>query len=667
MLLEVEAASVRAVAAAVPRVRTIALGGALLLAFAVRVGLAWLHTTPDYFPDEYLYTELGRSFGAFHWASVRGSSAHFPALLQPLVTALAWRIDNIGSAFRTVQLIESAAFTLAAVPAYLLARRTGAGSKLAFAVAAGALLVPDALYSGFVLAEAIAYPLALAAIAAGVSSLAEPRRRTQVLFLVFAALATFARLQLGVVPLCFAAAAIAVGLRERRLRRTLREQSLVFGAIALAGIIVLAGVAARGLGYYAGARHLHFVPASIGRNLTVLLYAGGWATMPAAAVGLWVAVARPRSRAQAAFGWLTAFFGGALFFEAAVWGDTQLIQERYVFYLLPLGLVAFGVQATQGWPLRRVQALVAVGMLVLSARVPLSAWTGPGSDDHSPFLLAVQRLELSHGVAMATGLVAVLAGLFSVAAALGPWRPHLATPLLLGLALAGSAATLAEATSFDYLNSRIKVQAYLPAERSWIDAEQLGPATLLEAAGSHPTDGEEQLFWNRSVRSVALLPVGSPPDRLAATQLRIDARGTLLAHGRPLRGPLVVDGFGSTVLLQDARVVAAAPHDRLWLPRADARLRLYVIGRSESGWLWRSGRIMYWADRPGLLIVRVRGKDVHVGAHRVRGRATLRLPICARGRWSIGFTATLSGFAGGRLVGGHMGLPHFVAAAHPCG
>ena len=129
------------------------------------------------------------------------------------------------------------------------------------------------------------------------------------------------------------------------------------------------------------------------------------------------------------------------------------MQERYLFYLLPLALVAFCIQATHGWPLRRIQALLALGMLVLSVRVPLSAWTGPGTDDHAPFLLAVQRLELSHGVSVATGLVAALAGVFSVAAALGPWRPRLATPLLLALALAGSAAALAGATSFDRLNS----------------------------------------------------------------------------------------------------------------------------------------------------------------------------------------------------------------------
>jgi hypothetical protein len=649
-----------------PQIRTLAAVVGLLIAFGVRVGLAWLHATPDYFPDEYLYTALGRSFASLHGASVRGSSAHFPALLQPLLTAAAWRVGNIDSAFRTVQVIESIAFTLAAWPAYVLARRTGAGLKLAFAVAAGALLVPDALYAGFVLGEAIAYPLALAAIAAGVSALAEPRRRSQVLFLVFACLATFARVQLGVLPLCFAAAAIAVGLRERRLRDTIREQRLPLGAIAFAGIVLLADVAVRGLGYYAGARHLHLAPASIGRNLTVLLYAGGWAIMPAAVVGLWIALARPRSRAQAAFGWLTFFLGGALLFEAAVWGDTKLVQERYVFYLLPLALVAFCVQATAGWPLRRVQALLAVGMLVLSARVSLAAWTGPGTDDHAPFLLAVQRLELTKGVATATGLVAVLAGVFSVAAAIGPWRPRLATPLLLGLALAGSAASLAGATSFDHLNSRIKLDLYLPSNRSWIDAERLGPVTLLEAAGSHPTDGEEQLFWNRSLLRVAVLPSGSPPDSLASSRVSIDTNGTLLAHGQPIQGPLVVDGYASTVVLQDARVVASAPHDRLWVPRSGGRLRLYITGRSANGLLWSRGRISYWADGPGRLIVPVSGTDVRIGAHRVRGRAILRLPVCGAGLWSVRFSATLQGRIAGRLVGGRMGLPRFVSARHPC-
>ena len=76
------------------------------------------------------------------------------------MTAPAWRVGDVETAFRLVQAVHAAAFTLAAVPAYLIARRLEVGRGLALAVAAGALLVPDALYAGFVLAEPIAYPLA---------------------------------------------------------------------------------------------------------------------------------------------------------------------------------------------------------------------------------------------------------------------------------------------------------------------------------------------------------------------------------------------------------------------------------------------------------------------------------------------------------------------------
>ena len=60
-------------------------------ALAVRLLLVWQLATPNYFPDEYLYAALARSLAGFHGASVRGHAAHFPALLQPLLTAPAWR------------------------------------------------------------------------------------------------------------------------------------------------------------------------------------------------------------------------------------------------------------------------------------------------------------------------------------------------------------------------------------------------------------------------------------------------------------------------------------------------------------------------------------------------------------------------------------------------
>ena len=92
--------------------------GALVVAFAIRVALSWLHATPNYFPDEYLYAALGRSFGSFDGATIRGGAAHFPALLEPLLAAPVWHIGSVETAYRLVQIVHAAAFTLAAIPAY---------------------------------------------------------------------------------------------------------------------------------------------------------------------------------------------------------------------------------------------------------------------------------------------------------------------------------------------------------------------------------------------------------------------------------------------------------------------------------------------------------------------------------------------------------------------
>ena len=665
MLTGMDAVSPRLRASALPYSRVGAVCLALAGAFAARLSLAWLHATPDYFPDEYLYAALGRSLGNLDGASVRGGAAHFPALLQPLLTALPWRVGSVETAFRLVQGLNAAAFTLAAIPAYAIARRVGVARTPALAVAALALVVPDGVYAGFVLAEPIAYPLALAAIWAGMRALDEPRPRTQAAFLALAGLATLARLQLAALFVCFVVAAVAIGLRERGLLGMLRRQRLLLGAGALGAIAAGVVVAVRGLGYYAGARHLHFAPAAFGRNATVLLYAGGWAIMPGALIGVWCAVARPRTRAEAAFGWLTASFVAALGVEASVWGDTSLVQERYLFYLLPLAAVAFCLQAVRGWPYARAQALLAAGLLLLSVRVPLSGWATQGSDDHSPFLYAVQRLELALGTSSAGFVVAGIAAALALAAAAGPWRPRLALPVLLGLALAAGAASLAGATALDRLNSTTLAHRYLPDNRSWVDDAHVGDATLLEAAGNRPSDGEEQLFWNRSLRHVAVLPGGSPPDRLEAANVSIDRRGVIRDRGRPLRRALVVDEYASTVELRGARVVARAPRDRLVVPDGPARLRLYILGRSGDGMLIGSpGVILFWTERTGVLVVHVRGRSIRIGGRTVHGAATLRLPVCRAGRSASPFTAKIDRVVAGRPTGGTMSLPRFVPG--PC-
>lgn len=671
-------------APALPRLRVAWLTAGLAAAFALRLVLVWQRATPNYFPDEYLYAALGRSLAALHAPSVRGHAAHFPALLQPLLTAPAWRFGGIETGYRIVQALNAAALTLAAVPAYLIARRLRLAPGVGLAAAALALLVPDVLYASFVVAEPFAYPLVLGATAAAVVALAQPSRRTQLAFLALAALATFARAQFAILPACYVASAAAIALRERSWRRVLREQRLVLSALALAVLAVVAAGPHRVVGYYASVLHLHAHPldvaTSIGANLTVLLYASGWILVPGATLGILYAIGRPRSRLELAFGAFALSLGGALLAQAALFGDAMMVQERYVFYVVPLAPAAFGLYASRGWPLRPAHAVLAVALIGLSARLPLSRWAQPGGDDHSPFLLGVQQLERTFGGNVAgAGAVAAVAAVLALGAIGASARR--ATALVLALAVLGSGAIFGCAWEFDRNNSQHVLRRYLPAEQpSWVDAAHAGAATLLMAPGGHATAAEEQLFWNRSIDRVAILPDGVRPDRLHAGLAGIGADGTLRLGGLPLRGPVVADAYATTIVFRGGRELARSPYFRLWKSSGDARVAALMPGRYWDGLLQPSGGVLLWPARArarlaGWLELDVRaprygrlrltiGRRVFTAAP--RGRVTVRVPVCSGGRWSTPFRAVARDVVGGRPVAGRSSPPRFVADPAAC-
>ena len=88
-----------------------------LIAAASAIGrtfAGWLRASPIYFPDEYIYSEVGRSIADHGRPLVRGASPHFPALLQPLLTAPAWLFDDVGTSFRVIQTVNAIVMSLAA-------------------------------------------------------------------------------------------------------------------------------------------------------------------------------------------------------------------------------------------------------------------------------------------------------------------------------------------------------------------------------------------------------------------------------------------------------------------------------------------------------------------------------------------------------------------------
>ena len=631
---------------ALARGLTARVGLTLLVAasFAARTVAAAAHPAPRYFPDEYLYTAIARALGAGHAPAVRGAPAHFPALLEPLLAAPFQALFAPLAAYRLTQAENALLMSLAAVPVYLLARRLGLGARYALACAAFALLLPDLVYASYTLADPVGYPLALAAVAAGVAALDRPTGRGQLAFLGLALLATLARVQYVVLPAAFVVAAVVV---DRR--RALRTQRLPLVLLALPVVGAVGLGASRVLGYYSHVAHLHVGGALLrwaANDLFLLALTAGVVLVP----GALVALARPRGRTETAFAALTAIFAAGLVVEAALYASngSNRFQERYLFALLPLVPVAFGLYLKHGRPGRVAVAGVALALLLVSSRVPLSGYAEATGKTDSPFLFAVFRLEAAVGTSTGSLVVALLAAAGALGAIAVSRRGG--ARFAVGATLVFAALASFGAVVNDAANARQVRHDYLPADPSWVDATGLRDVTLVQTVGSPPERAIEQLYWNRSLTREVRLGDALPTDVYAAPRVVPAADGTLAGVG----ANVLVQGYAATARFQNARLVATAGTYGLWSAgAATPRLGLLESGRYFDGWLARAGRLTVWPDATG----RVRGTlsfalslPATAQAVRVRfgkasyevqpGRTTVvTYTVDASGPWSLAFSA----------------------------
>lgn len=683
----------RALTGVLARVDARILLGLLVAVSAVaRTAVGWLRVTPNYYPDEYIYSELGRSISATGAALVRGSSSHFPALLMPIVTSPVWLVHDVATAYRLLQAVDSLAMSLAAIPVWLVARRVGLGRWSALAAAALALAVPDLLYAGMTISEPFAYPLALAAFAAGVAALDRPSLRLQALFVALAGLTAFARVQFVLLPAAYLVAAAVVGLRERRPLRMLREQALPFALLGAALLVFVAMGLRGGFGYYPSFVHLKggvHALRMVGSNLLILLFSGGWVLAPGAVIGLGLVLWKARSRAELAFVALLLPLAAGLLVQASYYGDTNVVQERYLFYVVPLGAIVFGLYAARGWPLRLVHGGLGAAQAAVAATYPLAGYAVPGMNTHSPFLYAVDRVvlwlgEMGRGTMVVAGVATAMTAVLVLVVSL---RPRAGAAVGFSLALVASVAASALASSYDTLSAERARGVFLPPDRSWVDHAHLGRVALLSAPGGLKTDMLDQLFWNRSLDRVLVLPEGTHPDAFAADSVSSSRDGSLSAAGRPVTGPLLADEFSTTVRFRNARVVARSRTMTLVQPRGVAQLSILWPGRFFDGFLAPGGSVIVWPDRAGArlagwLTFRAAGpaadgaNDLHLHViggretvvHLPRGRdVAVRLAVCASGRpWQVAFSARPLGFADIRMIAARATEPVFTPDPAAC-
>ena len=657
-----------------------------------RTFVGWLRATPIYFPDEYIYSEVGRSIAEHGRPLVRGGSAHFPALLQPLLTAPAWFFDDVGTSFRTIQLMNAVVMSLGAVAVFWLARRLGLSPWVAVGLGAFTVAIPDMLYSSWILADPFAFPLVLAAVAAATAAIDRPTRRAQFAFVAFAGLATFARVQFVVLPVCFVVALAIVGLRERRFKQALREQTLALGLLALGLVPVLVAGPRSVLGYYDSVVSLDLSPVPIlrwmGADGMLLLYSSGWVLVPGALLGLALVLWKPRSRAEFGFAVFSSLVALAVVFEAALYAanGADRIQERYFFAILPLIGLLFALYVRRGFPHRVHHALIAGAALALSARVPLAGFSAADGKSNSPLLLAVGIFEQKVGdVGLASLLVAIIvAGLSIVAAATG-FFPRIAMPLLIGLAIAGSCVASLGAVTFGHQAADNVYDTILWPDASYVDHADLGDVALLAAPSNDRGFTTEQLFWNRSIDRLLVLPDASPPDAFAFEQTTIGEDGAILIDGKPYTGPLLVDSYGATAELRGAEQVARTRIYRLWKPEGTPRLSLYVVNRFYDGWLGLTGSIKLWPNEgqklagrldlalslpPDLIETEMRLKLPDGSVKEVDVRpgeiVPISIPVCSSGPWSATYEGPVTTNFGERLVTVRSTKPTFTKDPSAC-
>ena len=629
----------------------------MVASFGGRLIAAAARVVPYYLPDEYIYPSLARGFAEHGRPMIRGVGVHFPSLLEPLVTAPIWLVTkDPHTAWRLTQGFHAFAMSLAAVPAYLIARRVGLGHTFALAVAALAVAIPDAVYASSMLTDALAYPLALGALCAGIYVIENPTLRAQAAFLTLCALAVFARIEYAAIPFAVVFAALAAD--RGRLFLTVRRlwPSLLALGVPPAAALAIFGER-RLLGPYAHARH-GFAPLAIlqwvGRDAMLLVYSSGWVIVPGALVGLAYAFLRPRTRAELGFAVTTVALACALLVEAAQIAETdsRRFQERYVFALVPLLAVAFGLYCQRGMPRKLVVTSISAALLLLAARIPLSGYAAAHGKDDSPTLWAVLRLEAAITTGNGSLAVALVAALLSGLAAFVAWR-RTGGMIALAAAIAACCALSAGAASFDGKISH-ELRHSLPADIRWIDHAGLGSVDLVAPPGARREQTWEALFWNHTAKRLLLL--GSPGiDQFAVGHLRVAPDGRLVG----IRRPFAVQTYASTLQFSGVQRVR---HELVWdlyRPVGTPRLQLLAAGRYVDGWLAARGAFTVWTRTGGTLKLvlfapsTLRKTTMHFGSRVVRlnpgQRRVLRFAVPAH-RWTVHYWTPRPAYLADRSV-----------------
>jgi hypothetical protein len=659
------------------------LAGIVVVSVGIRLALSHRIVAPWIMIDELVYSELAKSFAAHGQFLVRGEPSHGYGFVYPVLIAPAWRLfTSVPDAYQAAKAINALVMSLAAVPAYFLARRL-VPTRLALVVAALTVAVPSMLYTGTLMTENAFYPIFLTCVLALVAVLERPTPSRQLLLLALCAIAYATRQQaIALVPAILCAPLLA---SPRRLRPYLTLYGVVGGAAALA----LLATAARGrspltlLGAYRAATSSSYTVGGVLHffvyHLAELdLYLG---VLPfAALLALWLAPrdVSPAARAFAAASLPVVFWLALEVAAFASQASVDKIEERNLFYVAPLAFVPLVGLAAEGVVTRRRGVvLLAAGIAgALPVFVPFSRFITTSAVADTFALLPWWWVQ-DHWIHLGEVRWAALAVSLAAAATfvLLPRRYALVLPALVGVYFVLTTAVVENGRHGIHQASLGKLWAGIRADHpNWID-RAVGPNASVAILRSGLTADEtvwENEFFNRSVGKVYSYAVERVPDPLPGTQL--ERRGDeLLADGKQLTASYVL-ADGSVDLLGTA--IAQDPGLGTTLYRVDGPLIDPVHIRGLYPDTWSGPRVVYRRThcrggrlsvtlgsdpslytRPQTVVARVDGRVVGRASIEPAGSAGLRVPLRAEnGTCTVRFDVArtkVPGLGDRRALGAH--------------
>jgi 4-amino-4-deoxy-L-arabinose transferase-like glycosyltransferase len=545
------------------------LGGIVAVSVLVRLWLVRKMPGPFIFVDELIYSELGRSLAKSGTFAIRDVPVHGYSILYPALIAPAYRLfDSLPTAYAAAKATNTVAMSLAAVPAWLLARRV-TGRWLALLAAAIAVAIPSMAYTATIVTENLFYPVALLFAWVLVLVLERPSiGRVALLGVVLVAAVATRSQALGFVAAGVIAPFVLALLRwDARVLRPFAP--LLAGTVALVVLVVggqwlrggslsdlLGAYSVVGEGGYDAGQVLRFW---LWHVEVVTLYV---CVVPVVALVVLLSRARrlPASLQEHLAATIALVATSTLVVAAfASRFASDRVQDRYLFFLAPLLVIVLLAWVELGAP-RPVVPLVAGSALalVLVAVFPYDRFVGEPakSDTFSLIPLWTANAHLLAGsysvsvVAVGVALVAILA--------LVPARASVAVPLvLLVLFVVLSRAVWSGPHGVLRAGQGALFTGIRGVERDWIDQhvpDGDSVAVLWTGRADRFTVNQNE-FFNRAVGDV-YYTVAPTPGGIGETLVHASADGTLrTADGKTIDAPYaLLDGSVSpegTIAAQD--------------------------------------------------------------------------------------------------------------------